>query len=78
MKALAVSYQSVIGTVTNNTYQVITEGDKPIAPLLSSDSHRGGGYCVVIRREDGADICTQRVCKYSGSERLQTATGGDI
>ena len=44
----------------------------------ASDSHRGGGYCVVIRREDGADICTQRVCKYSGSERLQTATGGDI
>lgn len=44
----------------------------------ASDSHRGGGYCVVIRREDGADICPQGMCEHSCTERLQTATGGDI
>ena len=33
----------VVSTITTNTYQVITNGDEPIAPILSSDAHRGGG-----------------------------------
>lgn len=66
-----------VAIITMNTYQSISEDE--IAPsLLASDSHRGGGYCVVIRREDGADICTQRMCEHTRTERLQTATGGDI
>lgn len=44
----------------------------------ASDSHRGGGYCVVIRREDGADLRSQGMCEYACTERLQTTTGGDI
>lgn len=37
----------VVGTITMNTYQVITNGDGTIAPILSSDAHRGGGVAVV-------------------------------
>lgn len=37
-----------IGTITNNTYQLISEGDEPIRSLLSSDAHRGGGSAVCI------------------------------
>lgn len=37
----------VLGTITTNTYQVITNGDEPIAPILSSDAHRGGGVAVI-------------------------------
>ena len=63
--------------ITMNIYQVVSEDE--IAPsLLASDSHRGGGYCVVIRREDGADLCSQGMCEHAGPERLQTATGGDL
>ena len=32
----------VVGTITINSYQVITDGEEPIAPILSSDSRRGG------------------------------------
>ena len=45
----------VLGTITNNTYQVITEGDEPIAPILSSDSRRGGGVAVVMCYESVVD-----------------------
>ncbi len=37
-----------IGTITNNTYQLISEGDEPIRSLLSCDSHRGGGSAVCV------------------------------
>ena len=36
----------VVGTITTNTYQVITNGDEPIAPILSSDAHRGGAWLL--------------------------------
>lgn len=42
----------VVGTITTNSYQVITLGDEPIAPILSSDSHRGGGLAVIIEVDD--------------------------
>lgn len=42
----------VVGTITTNSYQVITLGDEPIAPLLSSDSHRGGGLAVIVEVDD--------------------------
>ena len=38
----------IVGTITMNSYQVITESDEPIAPILNSDAHRGGGVAVVM------------------------------
>ena len=50
--------------ITMNTYQVVSEDE--IAPsLLASDSHRGGGYCVVYRKR------TSTRCPADGEGAMQ-------
>ena len=45
---MELSMKQIVGSITLNSYQVITEGDEPIAPILSSDAHRQGGVAIVI------------------------------
>jgi len=33
---------------------------------------------IQLGREDGADLCTQRMCEHPCPKGLQTTTGGDI
>ena len=50
--------------ITMNTYQTVSEDE--IAPsLLASDSHRGGGYCVVYRKR------TSTRCLADGNGEMQ-------
>lgn len=42
----------VLGTVTANSYQIVTNGDEAIGSMLSSDSKRGGRCgCHINRRQ---------------------------
>ena len=58
--------------------------DNPHSGFYKADTSRtldlieGGGYCVYIRREDGADLRSQGMCEHTCTERLQTTTSGDI
>ena len=40
--------RSRMGTGGGNVPVVVILGDEPIAPILSSDSHRGGGLAVIV------------------------------
>lgn len=53
----------VLGTVTANSYQIVTNGDEAIGSMLSSDSKRGGGVAVVISADD----------RFADGERLSKA-----
>lgn len=43
----------VLGTVTANSYQIVTNGDEAIGSMLSSDSKRGGALRLSYQQTTG-------------------------